>query len=134
MQNKKDRPRKALPHQLCTRVDQRKFDELTALLAANPQNDMSTLLRDILDNRPIKVFTRDRTLDILMEELTRLRGELRAIGVNINQLTRYFNTYPEPRRKELYAAMAFKEYQAIQPTIEQILDIISKLGTKWLSG
>jgi hypothetical protein len=72
-------------------------------------------------------------MDLLMEELADLRGQIRAIGVNINQITRLFNTYPEPRRKEFYAKTAFNEYLQIEAKIDRLLEIISKLSKKWLS-
>ena len=122
-----------LNHVVTIRIGDEKFNELKRLLQGNPQNDMSRLLRDILHNRPITVFTKDKTLDNVMEELAKLRSEIRAIGVNINQITRLFNTYPEPQRKALFAKMAFKEHQAIEPKIAELLDIVSKLAKRWLS-
>ncbi len=133
MPNRAVTDHEALKHRLYTRVNDRKYAELQKLLEGNPKNDMSQLLRDILHNRPIKVFTKDKTLDNVMEELARLRTEIRYIGVNINQITRLFNTYPAPHQKVLYAKMAFKEYQAIESRIEELLTIVSKLGRKWLS-
>ena len=123
----------ALHHEIKTRVNTRKYQELQRILRQNPNKDMSSLLRDFLHDRPIKVFTHDQTLDNLMEELAKLRMEIKAIGVNINQITRLFNSYPERYRKEFYAKTAFAEYQALEPRIEQLLTIISKLAKKWLS-
>jgi len=122
----------ALQHELKTRVTTRKYNELQRILAQNPNLDMSSLLRDFLESRPITVFTHDLTLDNLMEELANLRMEIKAIGVNINQITKKFHTYPETWRKEFYAKTAFSEYQALQPKIEQLLTIISKLAKRWL--
>ena len=93
---------------------------------------MSRLVRAIITNQPVRVFTRDLTLDNLMEELTRLRTEIKHIGVNINQITRKFNTYPEPQRKAFFAKMAFQEYLAIEPKIDRLLDVITPLAKKWL--
>ena len=132
-------PRKKTPHpeelryRLYTRVNEKKYKEFQALLAKNPQMGMSGLLREILHNRPVRVYTRDLTLDNLMEELAKLRSELKAIGININQMTRFFNTYPEIQRKVLYAKIGFKEYQAIEPKVEELLAIITQLAKKWLS-
>jgi hypothetical protein len=125
--------REELKHRLFTRVNDRKYEELQRLLLRNPKNDMSSLLRNIIHNRPVKVVTKDLTLDNLMEELAKLRTEIKAIGVNINQITKKFNTYPEPSRKAFFAKVAFQEYQAIEPKIDQLLTIISKLAKKWLS-
>ena len=93
---------------------------------------MSTLIRTILENRQVKIYVHDETLDNWMDELSQLRAEIRAIGVNINQITRHFNTYPEPVRKNAYASMAFDEYLKVQPRIEAIWDILKKLSEKWL--
>ena len=134
MGRKKLPGKEELKHRLYTRVNDQKLEELRALLRRNPQADMSGLIRDILYNRPVRVITRDTTLDDVMEELARLRTEIRSIGVNINQITRLFNTFPEMQRKQLYARIAFKEYQAMEPKIEQLLAIISKLGKRWLSA
>jgi hypothetical protein len=134
MGRKKVSDQAELKHRIYTRVNDKKFRELQTLLAGNPKNDMSSLLRSILYNRQVKVFTKDKTLDNLMEELAKLRTEIRAIGVNINQITRFFNTYPEPQKKALYAKMAFREYLAIEVKIDELLTIITKLAKRWLSA
>jgi hypothetical protein len=123
-----------LKYKLTTRVNVQKYEELRRLLDRNSKLDMSGLIRSILNNRPVKVIVKDRSLDNLMEELARLRGEIRSIGVNINQITRHFNTYPEPNRKALYAKIAFQKYTLIEPKIDELLEIIAKLAKKWLSA
>ena len=132
MKSQKKRRPKILTHVLTTKVSDSTYSKLKHLLDQNPQNDMSRLVRAILNNQPVRVFTRDLTLDNLMEELTRLRTEIKHIGVNINQITRKFNTYPEPQRKAFYAKMAFQEYLAIEPRIDRLIDIITPLAQKWL--
>ncbi len=124
---------RSLQYVINTRVNAAKYAELQRLLESDPGSDMSTLVRDILYNRKIRVFTRDTTMTDTMEEMARLRSEIRAIGININQITRFFNTYPEPSRKHLYAKMAFDEYRGLEPKINQLLTIASKLAKKWLS-
>lgn len=122
-----------LKHRLFTRVNDQKYNELQAILAKNPSLDMSRLIRSILLNRQVKVFTRDMTLDNLMEELAKLRGEVRAIGININQITKKFHTFPERQRKEFFAKIAFQEHLQLQGKIDRLLEIVSKLSKKWLS-
>lgn len=133
MARKKTKESEALCYRLETRVNKKKYQELQAILSRNPNKDMSSLLRDILHYRRLKIYTYDRSLDMVMEELAALRAEIRAIGVNINQITRLFNTYPEPRTKEFYAKIAFKEYVLIETKIDQLLAIITKLSKRWLS-
>ena len=88
-----------LERPVMTRINQAKYQELKRLADMTKDETISGLVRDIIHNRTIQVFTHDETMDLLMEELANLRGQIRAIGVNINQITRLFNTYPEPGRK-----------------------------------
>ncbi|HEY8388950.1 MAG TPA: plasmid mobilization relaxosome protein MobC [Parasegetibacter sp.] len=133
MGRKKTAENDALRFEVKTRVNKKKYEELKNLLSKNKHKDMSSLLRDILHNRRLKIYTYDLSLDMVMEELAALRAEIRAIGVNINQITRLFNTYPEPDRKKFYAKVAFGEYLRIESKIDQLLAIITKLSKKWLS-
>ncbi len=122
-----------LERPVMTRINQAKYQELKRLADMTKDETISGLVRDIINNRPIQVYTHDETMDLLMEELASLRGQIRAIGVNINQITRLFNTYPEPRRKEFYAKTAFNEYLQLEAKIDRLLEIISKLSKQWLS-
>lgn len=122
----------ALKHKLCTRVNDEKFKELQGILERNQNLDMSTLVRRILYNRPVTVYSRDLTLDDLMEELSKLREEINAIGVNINQITKKFNTYPDASRKSFFGTSAFSEYKRIEPKVNRLLEIISNLSKRWL--
>lgn len=133
MGRKKLKNEELLNYRVETRVNAKKYNELQELLKKTINKDLSALLRDILTNRPIKTYTYDRTLDITMEELTALRSEIRAIGVNINQITRYFNTYTEDQRKRFYARIGFQAYQGIERKVDRLLSIIEKLSIKWLS-
>lgn len=122
-----------LKYQVKTRVAEPTFNKLQKILEQQPQLDMSSLVRSILENRHIRVFTHDRSLDILMEELAALRAEIKAIGININQITRLFNTYPSVKQKEFYGKIAFDKYITLESKIERVLEIISKLSNRWLS-
>ena len=133
MSRKKVNDKDALKYRVETRVNATTFKKLEAIVQKTQDKEMSGLLRDILTNRPIQVITYDKGLDIIMEELSLLRVQIRAIGININQITRYFNTYPEPQRKQYYGKVAFQEYQALQPKIERLMEIITQLSKKWLS-
>ena len=122
-----------LKHELKTRVTESKFRELESILKKTQNKDMSSLLRSILYNRPIKTVSHDNSLDLVMEELSKLRSQIRAIGVNVNQITRFFNTYGESRKKEFYAKIAFGEYKNIETKIDKLLTLVSMLSKKWLS-
>jgi hypothetical protein len=133
MGRKKVAEDEVLKHEIKTRVNSKKFQELEAILKKTAHKDMSGLVRDILHNRSVKLHIYDRSLDMVMEELSSLRAELRAIGININQVIRHFNSYPDLRKKEFYAKVAFRQYVGIETKVDQLLAIITKLSKKWLS-
>ena len=133
MGRRKTKEEEALKHLIETRVNDKKYEELRSILSRTENMDMSTLVRQILYNRRIRTYTYDRTLDLTMEELSGLRKDLKAIGVNINQMTRMFNTYSEERKKEFYAKIAFDRYISLESRIDQMLEIITKLSNRWLS-
>jgi Bacterial mobilisation protein (MobC). len=81
-----------------------------------------------------KMTIRDCTMDKVMEELCSIRHELKAIGININQMTRVFNTYPEHKRREISARLSFQKYMAIEAQVDRLLETVSKLAVKWLSS
>lgn len=124
---------KRLKHLVWTRITSAKYKELSEILEKTKDETMSGLIRNIIYNKPVKIFVRDESLNITMEELTALRSEIRGIGININQVTRLFNTYPEQKQKEFYAKIAFQQYVSTEAKIDRLLGIISKLGKRWLS-
>ncbi|GGH59832.1 hypothetical protein HNQ91_000719 [Filimonas zeae] len=134
MARKHTKETEALKHRIFTRVNESKYQQLQTILKSTRNKDMSSLLRDFLHNKPIRLYTHDATFSDTMQELVKLRSELKAIGININQITRFFNTYPEKYKKEYYAKTAFQEYTKINTSVERLLTIIEKLSLKWLSA
>jgi hypothetical protein len=119
--------------QVQLRLTQKKLREITEIVNASKDETVSSVVRKILLGKTIKVYRHDETTDLLLEELASLRAEIKAIGVNINQITKKFNTYPELKRKEFYGKIAFAEYMMLEAKIEKLLVIMGKLSKKWLS-
>ncbi|RKR80720.1 mobilization protein MobC [Mucilaginibacter gracilis] len=120
-----------LKHEIKTRVNDAKFDQLTDLLNKSECRNMSELVRHILYNRPVILLHRDKSLDLLIEELSGIRKELRSIGININQITRSFNTFKEQDQKLYYALGAAEQYKIVGGKIDQLFNIITKLSEQW---
>ena len=124
---------KGLTYPVMTRITKAKYEELLAIAAKTKDETVSGLVRNIIHNRTVIVHTHDETLNLVMEELAALRAEIKSIGININQVTRFFNTYPEEQRKEFYAKIVFNQYLVMESKIDRLLTIISKLAKRWLS-
>lgn len=132
MARNKAKEEEKLQHKIQTRVNAAKYKELILLSAKTGHNTLSDLLRDILYNRPLILKTRDATLDHFMPELIRMRREINHIGVNINQVTHYFNQSDEQTRRLFYAMKVSGHFDAVIDKSEQVLYLIERLGERWL--
>ncbi len=124
---------KGLTRPIMTRIKQEKYDELQDLASHTKGETVSGLIRKILHDKPIKVFRHDESLDLVMEELAANRAEIRAIGVNINQMAKLFNTYPDLKPKMFYAKNGYEMYLRLENNIETLLSKVEQLAIKWLS-
>jgi hypothetical protein len=125
--------KEGLTKPVMTRIKNEKYAELSALAKQSKGETVSSLIRKILHDKPIKVFRHDESLDMVMEELAANRSEIRAIGVNINQMAKLFNTYPELEKKIFYAKNGYDRFLKLEIHIETLLEKVDKLAHKWLS-
>lgn len=79
---------KELKHIVCTRVDEEKYQELMNILSYPPHYGMSDLLRRIIENRRIKIFTSAPAHDPILDKLKEIREKIKQTGITINQYTR----------------------------------------------
>lgn len=68
----------------------------------------------------------------MMEELALIRKELKAIGININQITRHFNQDKTDAGRSFFTLKVIDQYKLVDERIEKLLAIISKLAERWL--
>lgn len=124
----------SLDYRVFTRISKEKYEQLHQMLKQSRCRTISELLRKILENKPIVVKTYDTSLDKVMEQLCGIRKELHAIGININQVTRYFHTEHSPEGKLFQALEVARLYQQTDLKISELFLIIGKLSERWLPG
>ncbi len=93
---------------------------------------MGELGRRILSKERITYFLKDATMDAPLEELSRIRKELHAIGVNINQITHSFHITDLANQKTIHALKIAEQYKQVGDKVDQLLLIVSQLAKKWL--
>lgn len=124
---------KRLSCRVHTRITKEKYDELTALLGQSRSlHSHSELLRYILDHKKIVTEAHDNSLDMVMRELSGIRKELQAIGVNINQVTRTFHQTDLPDSKLFQAEEIARLYQQTDLKVSELFSIIAKFSETWL--
>lgn len=120
-----------LSHPILFRVRQRKYEELEQLAQQSDCRSVGEVLRRILEGKRIVLFHRDSSLDGVVEELAGVREELRAIGVNINQITRHFNASTQAHKRVFLAQQALDQYRQVGQKVNTLLALISQLARRW---
>nr|WP_121271683.1 plasmid mobilization relaxosome protein MobC [Pedobacter schmidteae] len=129
---KSAKPEEVLSHVIRTRVTQTVYKRLEQIAQNSDCYSVGRLARKILSREKITLFHKDKTMDATMEELALIRKELRAIGVNINQITRSFNQDKAETQRAFYVLKVAEQYKKVDEKVERLLTIISKLAEKWL--
>jgi MobC-like protein len=133
MGRKKALENKELKYLICARINSEKYRELEDIVSHSPYGTMSTLIRKILENRRIKVFTHDHSIDPTIKELAEIREKIKLTGIIINQHTKHFNTHTDLRSKEFYAKLAFNQFLALDEKIDRLSEIVSEQAKRWLN-
>ena len=123
-----------LTHNIIIRVSEKLFKKLEKLQQKSDCHSIAEVCRKILSNEKIRLFQQDITMHPVMEELALIRKELRAIGININQITRTFNQDKSDTGRAFYVLKVAQQYKQVGEKTDRLLNIISKLADKWLQG
>lgn len=124
---------KGLDCRIDFRISEEKHRELSALVEkTRGVNNLSQLIRKILEEGKITIETYDTSRDKLMEELSAIRRELHAIGVNINQVTRRFHTQKTPEGRLAAVLEITRLFQQADLRLTEVFTLISKIADGWL--
>lgn len=125
-------PEQLLTHHIQTKVTEDTYLRLDQLRVKSDCQTIGELARRILSKEKIVLFHKDASMDAPMEELTSIRKELKAIGVNINQITHSFHTATSDSQKNYQALRVAEEYKKVGLRVDKLLELISQLAKKWL--
>lgn len=123
---------KLLIHPLTIRISEATLVRMRQLQAKSGCRSVRELARKILEGGKINLYHHDASLSGPMEELSLIRRELKAIGVNLNQQTRYFNAVKSDREKLFHAQKTLEIYLKADAKMERLFALISKLAERWL--
>lgn len=125
-------PDQLLTRHIQTKVTDEVYQRLEQLQIKSDCQTIGELARRVLSKDKITLFHKDASMDGPMEELTSIRKELKAIGVNINQITHSFHIAQTDNQKNYQAMRAAEEYKKVGAKVDQLLNIVSQLSKKWL--
>jgi hypothetical protein len=117
-----------------TRVTKTAWNKLEKIQKESGCQSVGEVARMILSDEAIKCFYVDVSLNAPMEQMALIRKELKAIGININQQTKYFNMSKSDAQRGFYALKTTDLYQQVGDKVEGLLMIVNQLAEKWLRG
>jgi hypothetical protein len=111
------------------RVSAQFYEKLEALRQKSNCQTLGEFARRVLQKEEIIWYHKDASMDAVAAELAGIRKELNAIGLNINQVTRYFNGTTIPNQKIFEALRILDDYRKVSTPVERLMKIISEI--KW---
>lgn len=123
-----------MTHPIIVRVNENTYKRLENILLDSNCQSIGEVARNILSKEKILMLTRDITMNEPMEELASIRKELRSIGININQQTRYFHTSENEAQRSFYFLRTSDLYKNVGQKVDRLLELVAKMSMRWLRG
>lgn len=125
-------PEKILSRVLRVRLTDAAFKRLEKISESSDTQTVGEAARKILSREKITLFYKDITLNATMEELALIRKELRAIGININQITKAFHSDKREDSQIFQINRVTRLYEKVEGKTDTLFIIINRLAEKWL--
>ena len=125
-------PDKILIRVLKIRLTDAAFKRLGKISKSSDCQTVGEAARKILIKEKITLFYKDITLNSTMKELALIRKELRAIGININQITKAFHSDKKENSQAFQIGRLIPIYQKVEAKTDTLLILINQLTEKWL--
>lgn len=132
MGRKKLMDSKVLRHAVKSRINDETYRKLQGTLSKSKLGSLSALIRMILSEKPVAVFTVDSSVVVTLEELSRMRNEFNAVGKNINQLVKVFHSGNRFHEQHVDMLLLIDEQQRANKLMEQYIIMVSQIAERWL--
>jgi len=129
---KSPEPEKILSRVLRIRLTDAAFQRLEKISKSSDCRTVGEAARKILSKEKITLFYKDMTLNTAMEELALIRKELRAIGININQVTKAFHSDKREHSQNIQVSKILKLYHDVEEKTDNLLTLVNRLAEQWL--
>lgn len=93
---------------------------------------LSEYVRRLLFGKSFTVYTRDKSKDELLAEMTLLRRELNAIGVNFNQAVHRLNMLDHAPQMQAWVQRFEQDKERYFLVVENIQARLKIIGSAWL--
>ncbi len=119
---------------LTVRFTEKEFSKVENSFKTTTKRKLSEYVRYVLLDKPVTVYTRDRSLDEMLLVLARLKSELSAIGNNFNQAVRKLHTLDKIPDVKMWSESNEQTQKLFMQRTEEINLKIAQLADQWLQG
>ncbi|MEI9954906.1 MAG: plasmid mobilization relaxosome protein MobC [Ferruginibacter sp.] len=110
------------------------FQNLNIALAKTTHRKLATYLRMVILKGPVTIYTRNKSYDEFVSVMVALKGELNAIGNNINQAVKKLHTAHQNEEAKIHALFIQGSQQLLLKKVAEIESKISQIAGQWSQG
>jgi mobilization protein MobC len=121
-----------LVRKVTVRFKEIEYNKIDTSFKSTTKKKLSEYIRFVLLEKPVTVYTRDKSIDGLVAELILLRNELSAIGNNFNQLVKRLHTMNSFQDIKPWAELNEKHKQKFFEKVTEINQKIIQISDEWL--
>jgi hypothetical protein len=129
---KANQPDDNLTQVIMLRVTENAWRKLENIRLNSDCQTVPEVIRRIIEKDKVIYYHKDASMDAPMEVLIGIQKELRAIGNNINQITRQLNGSMSEGQRWYHVKRAAVYYKQVDTKVSLLLSLISQLAKKWL--
>src|SRR5688500_13792746 len=120
-----------LNHLVGVRLNAALYTKLEKIQKESYRQSIGEVIRNILLNKKIVCYYKDRTMEEPSKELIKIKNELNAIGVNINQITNSFHTADVSPQKVFFALKVAEQFNLVKEKVEDLKKLLIEMHNKW---
>jgi hypothetical protein len=119
---------------ITVRFTEKEFEKIEKSFKTTTKRKLSEYIRYVLLDRPVTVYTRDKSIDEMLVILASLKTELSAIGNNFNQAVKKLHTLDRIPDIKMWSESNEQTQKLFMQKTEEISSKIAQLADQWLHG
>jgi hypothetical protein len=120
-----------LKYKVGVRFDEETYNKLKSQVQQSNASTVGELVRKIVTNEKVTFFVKDISMEEPTAALIKLRKEINAIGVNINQLTEICHTTDSVEQKIDSMLKVAELYKQMTNKVSEVWKQVSEMSLKW---
>src|SRR6478672_7743319 len=113
------------------RLNEEEYGLLYEKLRQTTCQQLSDYVRRVIFDKKVTLYTRNQSLDDMLQEILCLKRELNAIGSNFNQTVRKLHTLQDIEGLKIWLQVNEQSKKLITDKIQEIFLCLEKMWEQW---